>query len=40
VWLGELVRDTRFKGEARNILSPFLKVPRQCPFVPAEACFM
>jgi hypothetical protein len=26
-------RDTTFKGGARNILSPFLKVPRQCPFV-------
>jgi hypothetical protein len=35
------VRDTTFKGGARNILSPFSRVPRHCPFVLlVGACFM
>jgi predicted metal-dependent RNase len=29
---GEVVRNTTFKGGARNII-PGLKVPRQCPLV-------
>jgi hypothetical protein len=35
------VRDTIFKGRGggRNIFSPVLKVPRQCPLVlPIEVC--
>jgi hypothetical protein len=33
VGCGVVTRGTRFGGWAAEIISPFLKVPRQCPLV-------